>query len=188
MAETEIARRLEKLERDNRRLKGFAIAALVLAAAFGAVYATQSVPQKITAHEFDVLDSSGKVGISVRGRMINVFDAESGLPRLQIGNVWPTVVGIWLFEGHGSRTVELFPKAAESSDISLFDTHGKPRMRMGLLSGEPNIRLNDTRGFEMELGSMQTLAPATGTTEKTSAASIIMFGNDKDHHAIWQAP
>jgi hypothetical protein len=59
MTPEDIAQRLEKLERDNRRLKGFAVGVLVLAAGLSAIYATQPVPEKITAHEFLVIDHSG---------------------------------------------------------------------------------------------------------------------------------
>lgn len=40
----------------------------------------------------------------------------------------------------------------------------------------------------MDLGSTRLAAARTGATEQTSAASIVMFGNDKGHHVIWQAP
>lgn len=49
MIEAEIVQRLERLERDNRRLKSFAIGTLVVAAAFCGIYATQGSPEKITA-------------------------------------------------------------------------------------------------------------------------------------------
>ncbi|MGA2607184.1 MAG: hypothetical protein ABSH01_06965 [Terriglobia bacterium] len=65
MSETDLIGRVKKLERDNRRLTGFALAALVLATALATIYATQPVPRTITAHEFDVVDSSGKVRVSM---------------------------------------------------------------------------------------------------------------------------
>lgn len=43
-------------------------------------------------------------------------------------------------------------------------------------------------GFEMDLGGTITRTIATRAIQQTSAASIIMFGNDKTHHVIWQAP
>jgi hypothetical protein len=186
MTDTDLAKRLEKLERDNRRMKRAGIAILALIAGLMAVAATRPVPQKITAHEFDVLDSSGKVGITIGSRIVNVLDAHSGLPRLAIGNVSPGVVGVWLFEGHGSRQVEL--PGNGGPDISIFDTQGRPREKIGLVGGEPRITLDDTQGFRMDLGSTSTMTFATGTSQYTSAASIIMFGNGKKHQVIWQAP
>lgn len=66
MNDIELAQRLERLERDNRRLKRFGAAALVLAAALGLMAATRPVPQKITAHEFDVVDGAGRVRIVMK--------------------------------------------------------------------------------------------------------------------------
>lgn len=55
-------------------------------------------------------------------------------------------------------------------------------------SGEPSITFADRKGFMMSLGSTGTIAKVTGETQQTSAASIVMLGNDKSHHVIWQAP
>jgi hypothetical protein len=55
-------------------------------------------------------------------------------------------------------------------------------------SGEPTIALKDTQGFGMDMGSTNTVAPTTGETQQTPAASIVMFGRDKKHPVIWQAP
>lgn len=66
MTEADLVNRLEKLERDNRRFKRLALAALVLPIALVSIYATRPVPQKITAHEFDVVDSAGKVCAALR--------------------------------------------------------------------------------------------------------------------------
>lgn len=47
MSEKELVERLERLERALRRRKGFALAT---------IYATEAVPQTITAHRFIVAD------------------------------------------------------------------------------------------------------------------------------------
>ena len=56
------------------------------------------------------------------------------------------------------------------------------------LSKGPQVVLSDSQGYAMSLGSTPLVTPGTGATEQTSAASIVMFGNDKKHHVIWQAP
>jgi hypothetical protein len=55
-------------------------------------------------------------------------------------------------------------------------------------SGAPQVELSDPQGFRMDLGSTGTINLKTGETQRTSAASIVMFGNDKEHHVIWRAP
>jgi hypothetical protein len=56
----DLAQRLEKLERDNRRLKGFGVGVLLLAAGLSAIYATQPVPDLIRTHQLVVVDARGK--------------------------------------------------------------------------------------------------------------------------------
>jgi hypothetical protein len=186
MTDVEIVVRLEQLERENRRLKRVGIAALLAIASIMLLAAAPPVPQKLTAHEFEVLDSSGRATVSINDRMVNILDPQSGLPRIAIGDVTPGVAGIWLFEGNGSRTVEL--PAGDGSEIAFFDTGGRPRATIGLASGNPTIRLSDPQGFEMDLGNTSTATPTTGATEQSSAASIVMFGGDKEHHVVWRAP
>lgn len=80
MGDTELVKRLEKLERENRRLRGLGVAAVVIAAALGLMAATRPVPQKITAHEFDVLDNAGRVRIRLSATpssaSVEVMDAQ----------------------------------------------------------------------------------------------------------------
>ena len=54
MPETELVQRLERLERDNRRLKAFALGVLVLAAGLSAVsfYAARHAATTIKAQKF----------------------------------------------------------------------------------------------------------------------------------------
>jgi len=76
MTDTELAHRLENLERDHRRLKRVATAVIALVAAFGVIYAASCSSirkmaeaklsaQKITAREFDVVDGAGKVRVKI---------------------------------------------------------------------------------------------------------------------------
>lgn len=168
MTESEIADRLERLERDNRRLKGFALGVLVLAAALGGIYAKQPAPNRILAHEFDVTDSSGKVRV--------------------ILGVDPTGEGLALLGADGEVGAEMTLYPSGNKLIALNDAQDQPRVAMWVDSGEPQISLRDARGFSMDLGSTGTVSARTGETQQTSAASIVMFGNDKDHRVIWQAP
>lgn len=90
MTDKEFARRLEILERDNRRLKRVAAAGIALAAALGIIYAVSCSSdrnslvvkpnaEKFAAREFDVVDSAGKVRIQM---------AVTCLPAT---NCWPSI-------------------------------------------------------------------------------------------------
>jgi hypothetical protein len=184
MSETELVERLERLERAHRRLKGLALAALVLATALATIYAAQPVPSVITAHEFDVVDNSGKVRAKL-SMMSGGSGVMSGGP------------GMMFYDTEGKTRVELGMMFSESGKvlggpnpgISFSDARGSALLGMGIHSaGSSWVVLGDEQGYRMNLGSTQTLNAATGETQQTSAASIVMFGNDKERRVIWKAP
>lgn len=211
-----LTERLEKLERDNQRLKRGAVAGLVLIAALLALAAlyTQGryisrVPDVVKAHELDVLDSAGRARISMRSVLAPVIrlDDSQGRQRVGIGIVkdQPDID----FEDSQGNTAMGLGVFGGRPDIYLDDSHGKQRIGMtiaddkaglGLSDSEgntgivmtvgrrPSVELTDSQGFSMDLGSTETTTVRTGETRRTSAASIVMIGNDKDHHVIWQAP
>jgi hypothetical protein len=170
MTETELVERLERLERAHRRLKGFALAALVLATALATIYATQPVPQTITAHQFNVVDGSGKVRVSMGGLQ--------GQP----------MFGFSVYDAQGKPGVSVVVSPS-GAIIDLGDAQGLVRTKLNVTpEGESSIALSDPQGFEMDLGSTKTVMAATGATERTSVASIAMFANDKERHVIWKVP
>lgn len=207
MTETELTTRLERLERDNRRLKGLAVAVLVLAAglslydAAGVHAAPQSVPEKISAHEFDVVDSLGTPRIIMGsdpdtqthgGPFIRLYDAK-GVQRLmmEVSSDTSEVGGpsVWLLDAKGELRALMGLSPDGLSSLNFFADRGRAGARIEVLpTGAPDITLRDPQGFEMHLGHTETVTPKTGQTQQTSAASIVMFGNDEKHHIIWQAP
>lgn len=50
----------------------------------------------------------------------------------------------------------------------------------------PRITIIDDEGFQAVLGSTGTVETRTGRTNQTSAASLILFGKDKE--VLWSAP
>jgi len=199
MSETELIRRVEKLERDNRRLKGFGLATLVLATALATIYATQPVPQKITAHEFNVVDNSGRVRVRMHTfatvppqipdeSEIGVYDAQGrSAVHIIAGPGGPSVILFAPTSEAPQVGVRIHADSSGEPSIGLFDAKGKAYLGVGQ-SGLPSLTLSDPQGFEMDLGSTQTQKLVTGATEQTSAASIVMFGNDEKHRVIWKAP
>jgi hypothetical protein len=113
-----------------------------------------------------------------------------------------------LFDEAGKERAEIDLSKGEPS-LGLFDASGKRRAILTMLEGipalllrddkekgfslsvsanGPNLTLSDPQGFEMDLGSTSTVRVKTGATEQTSAAAIVMFGNDEKRNVIWQAP
>ncbi len=79
----------------------------------------------------------------------------------------------------------------DAFNAPLLSMGAKPYRALAYVSVDDShatMRLDDGAGFTMDLGNSVTQAIKTGTTTSTSAASIIMFGNDKQHKVIWQAP
>lgn len=207
MNDTEFERRLEKLERDNRMLKYLGLAALVIVAVLGAIAATRPFPTVIKANAFEVTNSMGRVRVSLSPDALRFFDEKavpraafgihSGEPLLLLEGKAGTVgldtfsrfgtPGIWLLDRNGKlrAAMQLVGKGAV---ISLHDVDGKGHVTLDEFPSGPLISLADAQGFGMDLGSTSIGTPATGASENTSAASIVMFGNDKKHHVIWRAP
>lgn len=226
MIDTDLARRVEKLERENRRLKRMALLPLVLIAGLGTMYiascstrgkpggqqrdflgSATRIPDRVTAREFDVVDSSGRVRIRLKSenpidRQEIAFLSSTGKERIVLDQD-DEIGSLQFMDGDGNDTVRITgsPWPADLSAIELFA--GKAVGSAGITStgpgtkeislsvnylGQPNIELADGEGFKMDLGSVDLQTIRTGETHQTSAASIVMFGNDKEHHVIWRAP
>ncbi|MEJ2008651.1 MAG: hypothetical protein P8Z30_10940 [Acidobacteriota bacterium] len=219
MTDTELARRLEKLERDNRRLKRLSGAGLALIVTAAVAYAVScsSTPKtvdirsssgKITAREFDVVDSSGKVRAQIAVNctaaagcqpQIQLFD-QNGQPRTSISAGKLTVSGgkeeASLLGGHlqfragpkgGSPrvTAELGSGSAGGGLLSLSGS-GTSSIRVD--SNSPGVEIEDSQGYIMNLGAVDLTTVNSGQTSPTTADSIVMFANDKEHHLIWRVP
>jgi hypothetical protein len=183
MTETELVQRLERLERDNRRLSRIGAAALVLATALSAIHATQPVPGKITARELDIMDSAGRVRASVTPDGIN-FRGVDGANWAAFGTLEGGAPGISIMEKGGALLVT-------THMISLFHSGnaGTSTVIIGLGNdGRASVHLVDAQGFELDLGGADMALARTGERRRTSTASIVMFGNDETHKVIWQAP
>jgi hypothetical protein len=193
MTEPQLVERLERLERDNWRLWFVAVGALALLAAavgFRAVYAAPAIPQKIVAHEFDVVNAAGAT--------VATMSTYKGWPHFQLdgpqGNMSIDTgdgPGITLIGGTGGVLMLLaggkVGTVVAGPQISFFDPHGAG-IDIGAEGSGPDISLRDRQGYGMDLGATSTVIPTTGKTQQTSAASIVMFGNDAKHHVIWRAP
>lgn len=203
MTDAELVERLERLGRDNRRLKAVALAALILPIALLLVGAAQSV-HTVKANKFVLLDSQGRtravlqVGpVPADGASLTFADA-AGRKRVAlvggtglVGNAYA-----YLELGEDAATEQpVLTSAGGHGGVTLSD--GGLVMRAGssgsvLLQGPgpngPALEMTDPEGYTLDLGRTQTLVPANGETRQTSAASIVMFGNDKKRHVIWEAP
>ena len=207
MTDNEFARRLERLERDNRRLKRTAFAGIALAAALGVLYSVacssgrnsagiKPDAEKVTAREFDVVDGAGKVRVKI------AMGCPSG------ANCRPEIRLIDAVTDSGEQEEASllgdrlqFSASSKGSAPSITAQVGSGTGGGGLLSLEgnnggyvrananaPSIEIKDAQGYVMDLGSVDLTTVTSGQTSQTTADSIVMFGNDNRHHLIWRAP
>lgn len=144
MTDKEFARRLEKLERDNRRLKRIAAAGIAMAAVLGVIYSVacssgrnsavvKPGAENVTAREFDVVDGAGKVRVKIAmdcasadncQPSIKMFD-QDGNPVTSIGAGTMSVTG-------GAETATLL---SDHLQFSVASKDSKPRVTAELGSG-----------------------------------------------------
>jgi len=168
-----LTERVEKLERQNRRLKQVSAVALILAAAV--LLMGQASPNRtVEANEFILKDGNGMTRgkWSATGRFPTFyFLRPNGKIAVNMGmTAWTDGKKFW-----------------EGPHISL---HGEDGNVLALLSvtqeGRSTLSLFDNEGFRTTIGNIELLTPSTGETHKTSAASVVMF--DKDKNVLWKAP
>ena len=203
--------RLEKMERQHRRMKHVGVAVVVLLAVGMGLASSNGVradSQRITAHEFDVVDSQGRVRIAMKvsepkgastDAEIAMLDL-SGKPRVSLSAIDNGIEnleftdgtgndclratgamatsGLYLYGGPSVGPLGISPTGYGTQELDLYVTQ----------DGDPAISLSDAKGFSMALGSTDLVTARTGETHHTSAASIAMFGKGKEHRVIWQAP
>lgn len=125
MTEADLLNRLEKLERDNRRLKRSVLVALVIVGLTGTIAASRPTPKAIRAHEFDVVDNSG----NVRATMNFIPSGESG-------------VAVYDAKGHPRAVMAVAPSGSPS--LALSDSEGRGSAGITILpSGKPVIVLSE---------------------------------------------
>ncbi|HVA02031.1 MAG TPA: hypothetical protein VMV34_10280 [Terriglobia bacterium] len=218
MSETDLAQRIETLERDNRRLKRvLAVAGPALLVALGFLYAfprssarmrLRSAADVIHAREWDLVDSSGRVrlqasmdcalptGCSPQIRLFDQdgkalttlgagalsFSGKTGEARLSAGSLHfsSSPEG-----GIAGAMAQIGITPGSGGHLSLV---GKGLSHFFVNSDLPRVEMGDSQGYMMELGASDLTTVNSGQTRQTTAASIVMYANDKQHHVIWQMP
>jgi hypothetical protein len=193
MSDRDLNERIKRLERDNRHLRVFALLGLLVATALTSIYATRPVPDVIKAHEFDVADNAGKTKIRMGLREgtdwpeITLLDS-MGRPRAQISVLsGMPLVALYSTEGKPGAAMTIFSDGSPTLTLSELQKRASVDMSLDA-SGSPLVRMHDTQGFEMDLGGTETLSRLSGKRTGTTADSIVMFGNGRNHRVIWQAP
>jgi len=136
----DLAARVEKLERENRRLKRLAGCGAAVACAVLAMGQAAPEPKTIEAARFVVVDDAG------RERMVLGMD-ESG----------PALV---IHSSQGREAVRLdVPSVTDKPALYLDDVPAAARLEMGLTMNGPVIHLTDSTGVRARLATNELNAP-----------------------------
>jgi hypothetical protein len=171
-----ILQRLEKLKRQNRRMKQTGIASILIVTSLLVMGQKAAVNRTVEANEFVLLDSSG-----TRRAALGAY-GKGGKPSLS------------LFDGKGAEILLLLDQRdpriimnnGRGSILALGYGHGLTEAIASAMTGDgPYITMIDRDHFQTVIGSAAFEATHTGETRQTSAASVLLFGKDK---ILWKAP
>jgi hypothetical protein len=190
----DLRERIVRLERQNRRLKQLGLAILAIAVVILLMGQTPS-KKIIEANEFILRDDAG----NIRARLFMTKETTTTAKELLgIDSSTPVKIPpeatLAMYDSTGQIRVML-----NGSDIAFENAQGHLGGELGngtlMLAGEQNsfailspynLNLQDQDGFLATLGVTNIVTPRTGQTQKTSAASLVLF--DKNKNVIWKAP
>ena len=143
----DVAKRLERLEKQNRKLKYAGAAALVLVSAVLLMGQAAPVPETIEARQFIVRDADGKaravLGVTEAGGSLGLCDAD-GNARALLG-VTETGPTLWLHDADGT-TRALLVAAEAGAVLGLHDPNGTLRAVLTIVKEGPGLLLYDADG------------------------------------------
>lgn len=200
--------RLEKLERENRRMKSISIAAAVVAATM--IIGGQAKTSKVVeANEFRLVDASKRVRAllsmsAAGGPELTLNDANGNfvvalstapMPSLTLQPIG-SGESVYLHAGttespNASLGLGLPPSgiliaAGRHNAIEMAGSAGTFRVNLDEDLGGPRITVMDKQGYSLNLGSVDLELPGPGENERTPAASLVLVGKDKK--VLWSAP
>ena len=145
-----IMTRLERLERQQRRWRGAAIAGALGLAAI-ALMGQKPAGRTVEAERFVLRDAAGRVRAELvmdneQSAALRFRDADS-MPRLTVGTENGAAL-IVLNEAGGKLRAGLVSLPHGAPGLNLYDSSGKPRAELSLnRDGAPALTFNDRDGF-----------------------------------------
>ncbi|MFQ5852935.1 MAG: hypothetical protein ACE5JU_20435 [Candidatus Binatia bacterium] len=194
-----LARRLDRVERENRRLKRAGVVALAVIGAV--VLMGQATGSKVVeAENFTVRDASGRVRAELRMESLTggwsprlKFYDDDGKLRAVLGLVGNDATELRFFKRNGKQRAGLSvweskQHGGDWSRLVFFDRNGNPRIDLGVQDDNPPyLLLRDTaQRTRTVLGGVSLETAQTGVVERRPESSLVLFG--KDGKTIWSAP
>ena len=202
--------RVERLEKENRRLKQGALAFLLLIASVGLMAQTKQKPSAPTssqrqkgrapapapagptaveAQSFILKDLNGHVRaeLGLTGSTPSLkFKDESGsaLVTLALNTDAPGGPLLLLSDPQHHAAVALSVLEHAGPQLSLTGERADIQLHMGVAPDGTTLELSDKNGFTTSIGS--GVVAKNGQAKQTSAASIVLYG--KQRKVLWSVP
>src|ERR1700693_4089101 len=198
--------RIERLEKQNRRLK---LGALTVLIAFisvsllgqtkqtkktppnpAAAPAAPVTPEQIEAHSFVLKDSNGKVraelSMTGTGPGLKLRDeAGTALVTLSLNDGAPQGPLLLMSDPQHKAGVSISVLSGNGSQLSLVGERPDIQARMAVAPAGTSFEMSDAEGFTTSIGN--GLQAAKGKQPKqTTAASISLYG--KERKLLWSTP
>lgn len=181
---SDINARLEKLERENRRIKKIGIVAIVFVSILF-VSGQAKTNKVIEANEFRVVDASGKVlgtlGLSESGATLRLNDTTGKVSAVLGANSIGSTVAL-LNSNAGASTFFV----TSPGGLNMYGPSGNIKATVEESGPGPNVAVADKEGYSSILGRSDLVLVKSGKKEQTPAASLVLF--DKDRKVLWSAP
>ena len=200
--------RVERLERENRRLKRGALALLLLVVSVGLMAQTRqstpaagssqrrrapapgsSGPTAIEAQGFILKDSNGHVraelGLTGSTPSLKFRDERgSALVTLALNSDAPGGPLLLLSDPQHHASVALSVLEHAGPQFSLTGERADIQLHMAVAPDGTTLELSDKDGFTTSIGS--GVVAKNGQAKQTSAASIVLYG--KQRKVLWSVP
>ena len=171
MGSDDLLSRIERLEKENRRVKRIMATGLVILCC--AIFMGQSRPGRtIEAERFIVKDGSGKT----RGEF-GMDPRDTGGATLTVGS---------LVEGRKGTPGEKYLVTLHGGDYAWINLRAADSREYinGRLNNEASegalLSVTDGKDYETDIGNTDLLSPRTGEKHRSSAASLVLFGTFGD--------
>jgi hypothetical protein len=131
-----IVSRLERIEKENRRLNRAALVLSLVAGVIVLLGAARPMPDIIRAQKFVVVNASGKEKAVLEERALHLYDDE-GMKRVDLGADSGQRAGaaLSLYNQHGSQIVDLTVGVSDSASLGISDDKGNQRADIGVYLG-----------------------------------------------------
>lgn len=202
--------RVERLEKENRRLKRGALAFLLAIASVGVMAQTKQTapsssqrrrppapapapapagPTAVEAQSFILKDSNGRVraelGLTGSSPSLKFKDENgSALVTLALNSDAPGGPLLLLSDPQHHASVALSVLEHAGPQLSLTGERADIQLHMGVAPDGTTLELSDKDGFTTSIGN--GVVPKNGQVKQTSAASIVLYG--KQRKLLWSVP